>query len=97
MSCARSPAGSTRILSEGGLGPALRILSRHCAIPVELDISTSGRFTDRIEATDYYVVSEVLANAVKHARATFARVAVEQMHGTLRLSLRDYSFPLPLD
>jgi signal transduction histidine kinase len=77
------------ILSEGGLGPALRTLSRHCAIPVELDISTSGRFTERIEATGYYVVSEVLTNAVKHARATFARVAVEQMHGTQRLSIRD--------
>jgi len=77
------------ILSEGGLGPALRTLARHCAIPVELDISTSGRFTERIEATGYYVVSEVLTNAVKHARATFVRVAVEQLHGTLRLSIRD--------
>jgi len=40
-------------------------------------------------ATGYYVVSEVFTNAVKHARATFVRVTVEQVHGTLRLSIRD--------
>ena len=77
------------ILSEGGLGPALRTLARRCAIPVELDISTSERFTERIEVTGYYVASEVLTNAVKHARASVVLVAVEQLHGTLRLTIRD--------
>ena len=77
------------ILSEGGLGPALRTLARRCAIPVELDISTSERFTERIEVTAYYVASEVLTNAVKHARASVVRVAVEQLHGTLRLTICD--------
>jgi signal transduction histidine kinase len=77
------------ILSEGGLGPALRALSRRCAIPVELEISTPGRFAERIEVTGYYVVSEVITNAVKHAHASVVRVAVEQLHGTLRLSIRD--------
>jgi signal transduction histidine kinase len=77
------------ILSEGGLGPALRALARRCAIPVELDISPSGRLAKRIEVTAYYVVSEVLTNAVKHARASAVHVAVEQLHATLRLSIRD--------
>jgi signal transduction histidine kinase len=77
------------ILSEGGLGPALRALSRRCALPVELDISTSGRLAERIEVTGFYVVSEVLTNAVKHARASTVHVAVDQLHGTLRLSIRD--------
>jgi signal transduction histidine kinase len=77
------------ILSEGGLRPALRALARRCAIPVELDISIPGRSPERIEVTGYYVVSEVLTNAVKHARASVARVAVEQLHGTLRLTIRD--------
>jgi signal transduction histidine kinase len=77
------------ILSEGGLGAALRALSRRCAVPVELEISTSGRFAERIEVTGYYVVSEVLTNAVKHARASAVHVAVEQRHATLCLSIRD--------
>jgi signal transduction histidine kinase len=77
------------ILSEGGLGAALRALARRCAIPVELEISTSGRLAERTEVTGYYVVSEVLANAVKHARASVVQVSVEQLHATLRLSIRD--------
>jgi signal transduction histidine kinase len=77
------------ILTEAGLGPALRALCRRCAIPVELEISTSGRFSERIEVAGYYVVSEVLTNAVKHARASIVRVAVENLHATLRLSIRD--------
>jgi signal transduction histidine kinase len=56
---------------------------------VELAISTSGRFTECIEVTGYYVVCELLTNAVKHARASVVRVAVEQLHGRLNLSVRD--------
>jgi signal transduction histidine kinase len=37
----------------------------------------------------YYVVSEALTNAAKHARASVARVAVEQRNGSLHLSIRD--------
>jgi signal transduction histidine kinase len=77
------------ILSEGGLGPALRALGRRCAIPVELENSTSGRFAERIEVTGYYVVSELLTNAIKHARASVVHIAVEQRHTTLCLSIRD--------
>jgi len=77
------------ILSEGGLTAALRALARRCAIPVELEISTSAGLAERIEVTGYYVVSEVLTNAVKHARASLVHIAVEQLHGTLRLSIRD--------
>jgi signal transduction histidine kinase len=77
------------ILSEGGLGPALRALTRRCAIPVELENSTSGRFAERIEVTGYYVVSELLTNAVKHARASVVHIAVEQRHTALCLSIRD--------
>jgi signal transduction histidine kinase len=77
------------ILSDGGLGPALRTLARRCAIPVKLEISAAERFPEHLEVTGYYVVSEVLANAVKHAHASVVHVAVDQLHHTLRLSIRD--------
>jgi signal transduction histidine kinase len=77
------------ILSHGGLAPALRGLARRSAIPMELEMSASGRFAERIEVTAYYVVSELLTNAVKHARASALRVAVNQTNGTLHLSVRD--------
>jgi signal transduction histidine kinase len=77
------------ILSEGGLGPALRTLARRAAIPVELDIRTETRPADPIEVAAYYIVSEALTNTTKHARASCARVAVEQRDGLLHLSIRD--------
>jgi signal transduction histidine kinase len=77
------------ILTEGGLAPALRVLSRRTAIPVELEISTRGRVPERVEVAGYYVVSELLTNAVKHARASVVRVTVEHPSGSLCLSIRD--------
>jgi signal transduction histidine kinase len=77
------------ILSEGGLSPALRTLARRAAIPVELDIRTETRPADPIEVAAYYVVSEALTNTTKHARATWARVALQQSDAVLQLSIRD--------
>jgi signal transduction histidine kinase len=77
------------MLSQGGLGSALRVLSRRCAIPVDLRISTTGRLPERIEVAAYYVVSELLTNAVKHARASTVRAAAEQRNETLHLEIRD--------
>ena len=37
----------------------------------------------------YYVVSEMLANAAKHARASVVEVEAEASGGTLRLRVRD--------
>jgi GAF domain-containing protein len=77
------------ILSEGGLGPALRTLTRRAAIPVELDIQTKTRLPDPIEVAAYYVVSEALSNITKHARASRAQVAIEERNAFLHLSIRD--------
>jgi len=77
------------ILSEGGLGPALRTLSRRSAVPVELDAQADSRFPAQVEVAAYYVASEALTNATKHARASRARVVVEERDGTLHLSIGD--------
>ena len=77
------------ILSEGGLGPALRTLARRAAIPVELEIRAETRPAARIEVAAYYVVSEALTNVAKHAQASCARVTVEQRDGRLYLSISD--------
>ena len=77
------------VLSECGLEPALRALARRSAVPVKLAVSTRGRLAKRIEVTAYYVVSELLANVVKHARASVVRVTIGQLDKTLHLSIRD--------
>jgi signal transduction histidine kinase len=77
------------ILAEGGLGPALKSLQRRSPIPVELTVRSVARLPERVEVATYYVVSETLTNAVKHARASALKVDVEAASGILRLRVRD--------
>jgi signal transduction histidine kinase len=77
------------ILSEGGLGPALRTLARRAAIPVELEIRTEDRADEPIEVAAYYVVSEALTNTTKHAHASHVQVTLERRDSRLHLSIRD--------
>ncbi|WP_053206929.1 GAF domain-containing protein [Jiangella muralis] len=77
------------ILSEGGLGPALRTLARRSPVPVELTLRLDHRYADAVEVAAYYVASEALTNTVKHADATHARLAVEERDGELRLLVSD--------
>lgn len=77
------------ILSEGGLGPALRTLARRSAVPVEVDAQADSRFPAQVEVAAYYVASEALTNTTKHARASRASIVVEERDGTLRLSVSD--------
>ena len=58
------------ILSEGGLGPALRTLARRSPVPVELQVGMEKRLPERVEVAADYVIAEALANAAKHARAS---------------------------
>jgi signal transduction histidine kinase len=77
------------ILSEGGLGPALRVLARRSAVPVELDVHLEARLPALVEVAAYYVVAEALTNAAKHAHAAVARVDVRAADDRLRLSVGD--------
>jgi GAF domain-containing protein len=77
------------ILSERGLGPALRTLARRSAVPVDLDVTTSARCPEPVEVAAYYVASEALANAMKHAQASRLEISLATRHGSLLLSIRD--------
>ena len=77
------------ILSQGGLGPALRSLTRRASVPTVLDIDEIGRLPQPVEVASYYVVSEALTNAVKHADATVVHVNLGVTDTTLRLSIDD--------
>jgi PAS domain S-box-containing protein len=75
--------------SRGGLGPVLRTLARRSAIPVELDLRTDTRLPEPIEVAAYFVASEAMANAAKHARASRIDVALVTVNSSLVLSIRD--------
>ncbi len=77
------------ILSERGLQAALKALARRSALLVELDLRTGRRLPDQVEVAAYYAVSEALANAAKHARASAVQVELDAPDATLRLAIRD--------
>jgi signal transduction histidine kinase len=77
------------ILSRAGLRPALHALGRRSAIPVDIDLRIEGRLPEPVEVGAYYVVSEMLTNAAKHARASVVEVYAEASGGTLLLRVRD--------
>jgi signal transduction histidine kinase len=77
------------VLSRGGLVPAIKVLARRSAIPVELLIGSHRRLPDPVEVAAYYVVAEALTNAAKHAQASMAEVCVDTEGQDLQLSIRD--------
>ena len=77
------------ILAKGGLAPALNTLVRRSSIRVTLDVRLQERLPEPIEVTAYYVISETLTNAAKHAKAATVHVRVDTASGVLRLDIRD--------
>lgn len=77
------------VLAHGGLGPALRALARRSALPVDVEVRLQGRLHERVEVSAYYVVSEALTNAAKHAEASTVTVTVDTDSGVLRVRVQD--------
>jgi signal transduction histidine kinase len=77
------------ILSEGGIGPALKTLARRSAVPVELDLRSASRLGERVELTAYFIVSEALANAAKHANASMVWIRFDTDGGVAHIAVRD--------
>jgi signal transduction histidine kinase len=77
------------ILSEAGLGPALKALARRSAVPVEVDFCLSSRPAEHLQVAGYYVASEALTNTAKHAQASVITMRVDGCDGALTLSIRD--------
>jgi signal transduction histidine kinase len=77
------------VLAEGGLRPALNTLARRSAVPVRMEVTVGRRLPEPIELAAYYVVSEALTNAAKHASANVVDVEVATDDQLLRVEVRD--------
>jgi signal transduction histidine kinase len=77
------------ILSNGGLGPALKALARRSAVPVDLDIAVDRRLPEPVEVAAYYVVAEAMTNAAKHADASLLSVRATIADDELDISVGD--------
>jgi uncharacterized protein YhfF len=74
-----APAG----IRQHGLSGSLQALAARSTLPVEIGGLPDRRLPDAIEATLYYLVSEAIANAVKHADATRMTVDIGFRGGAL--------------
>jgi hypothetical protein len=77
------------VLAERGLAPALKTLARRSAVPVDLQVHVAQRLPEPVEVSAYYVITEALTNAAKHARASTVRVQIEVAGDVLLLTVRD--------
>jgi signal transduction histidine kinase len=77
------------VLSEAGLGPALKALARRSAVPVQLHVELGRKIAEHLEVAAYYIASEALTNAAKHAQASVVDIRVDGLDETLSLSIRD--------
>ena len=77
------------ILTNRGLGSALEDLGSRSGLPVEIVAVPDRRLPDQVEAAAYFIVSESLTNAAKHAGASAAWVSATAVNGTLRVEVRD--------
>lgn len=77
-------------LTERGLYAAAVELTDGMPIPVELDFEPlRGELPIGIETAGYFVVSEALANAVKHSHAQELRLSIGRPAGRLRIEVVD--------
>jgi signal transduction histidine kinase len=77
------------ILTEGGLSSAFEVLALRSSVPVKLNVRCAGRLPDEVEVAAYYVVSEALTNAAKHADASRVQIDLKVEEDTLYLSVVD--------
>jgi signal transduction histidine kinase len=79
------------VLTDRGLDAALSGLAALCPVPVDVEVDVPVRPKPVVEAAAYFVVAEALTNVAKHARASHARVVVEQhgRPGTLSVVISD--------
>ncbi|GAA3980929.1 sensor histidine kinase [Thermobifida alba] len=70
-------------LTERGLAAAVEELADSCPVEVAVDADTVGRLPEPVESTAYFCVAELVANAVRHARADRVRLCL-RVTGTRR-------------
>jgi signal transduction histidine kinase len=77
------------VLDDRGLDAALSGVAARSAVPVRLTVGATGPLSASVETVAYFVVSEALANVVKHSRAKQAAVDVSRRQDHLLIRVTD--------
>jgi signal transduction histidine kinase len=75
-------------LHAGGLAPALRALADRTGLPVTLTLA-DRRYAPEIETCAWFVCSEAIANALKHAQASRLSIRVDSRGDVVRVEVTD--------
>ncbi|MFL6117144.1 MAG: sensor histidine kinase [Catenulispora sp.] len=77
------------VLDDRGLDAALSGVAARSVVPVRLTVGTTGPLSASVETVAYFVVSEALANIVKHSHASQASVEVTRQADRLLIRVAD--------
>jgi signal transduction histidine kinase len=78
------------MLAERGLYAAVEDLADHIPLPITLELgSQRAPLPPPVESVGYFVVSEALTNAVKHAHAHELGLRIERTNGQLAIEIKD--------
>ena len=77
------------MLTDHGLGAAVRALTLRCPLPVEPHDELAQRLAPPLETALYYTVAEALTNVVRYADASHATVRIAGHETGVELEIRD--------
>lgn len=77
------------IVGDTGLRGALESLTERPGVPVDLHVDLPDRLPEVVEVAAYYLVTEALTNANKHAAASRVTVQARVADETLRVTVSD--------
>jgi signal transduction histidine kinase len=77
------------MLADRGLPGAMQALAMASSIPIDLDVRLERRLPAPVESAAYFVLSEVVANAIKHSRAERIALSITDSGSTVVLRVRD--------
>jgi signal transduction histidine kinase len=77
------------VLTERGLAPAIDALAARAPLDVQVLEVPAERLPAQVEAAAYFIVSESLTNAAKHAHAAAATVRIGRANGSAVIEVTD--------
>ncbi|GLW72283.1 histidine kinase [Kitasatospora phosalacinea] len=77
------------VLEDRGLDAALSGIAARSPVPVHLTVDLPGRIAPTVEAVAYFTVSEALANAAKHSRASRIDLVLRRAADRLHITITD--------
>jgi len=77
------------VLSDRGLGDAVRALALDCDLLVEVTADLPGRLQAPVESAAYFTIAEALANSSKHARAQRVQIDIHHRDSRLLITVQD--------